>query len=451
MATIKAYILPTSKKGKEATIHLRLGGGRDYNVKAPSNKKILPERWDAVKEICKSNEFYKTEKERNDFNKDLADLKAFILQSAEKAEKADINKEWLKTQVDKYFHPQKYEPIEVKHKTLFEFIEQFIIDAPHRIGKRDGTLISPLTVEQYKISFDYLKEFAKHKKKKTFNYSDINIHFYNEYIKFLQSKNMASSTVGAKVKNLKLFLANAPSSGAYDKAEIQKNFKVFKEPADNVALDEVELQKLFDLDFSSQTTKDALKYKELIENDKMYSSRLSTLETVRDGFLLECWTGCRIGELSMITKRNLKPNGMLEYTQPKTGTQVVVPLHPMTKAILERHNYIPPEPISPDKTNRVIKILCRVAGLNGTEKKVITRGGKKETTYFEKWQMVSTHSGRRSFATNCYRMGVPTITIMSITGHKTEAAFLLYIKVGKQEHAEIMAAHWAKIYNTKAQ
>ena len=76
--------------------------------------------------------------------------------------------------------------------------------------------------------------------------------------------------------------------------------------------------------------------------------------------------------------------------------------------------------------------------------KSITRGGKKITTAYEKWQLVSSHTGRRSFATNLYKSGFPSISIMNITGHKTEAAFLKYIKVTPEEHARLLAEHWKK-------
>ena len=47
-----------------------------------------------------------------------------------------------------------------------------------------------------------------------------------------------------------------------------------------------------------------------------------------------------------------------------------------------------------------------------------------------------------SFATNNYKMGVPIYAIMAITGHKTEAAFLRYIKVTPTEHANMMRKIW---------
>ena len=70
----------------------------------------------------------------------------------------------------------------------------------------------------------------------------------------------------------------------------------------------------------------------------------------------------------------------------------------------------------------------------------------RKTEKFEKWQLVSSHTGRRSFASNAYSMGIPAVTIMAITGHKTEAAFLKYIKITKEQHAKKMAEAWRKCF-----
>ncbi len=63
---------------------------------------------------------------------------------------------------------------------------------------------------------------------------------------------------------------------------------------------------------------------------------------------------------------------------------------------------------------------------------------------FSKWELLSTHTARRSFSTNEYLAGTPAITIMAITGHKTERAFLKYIKLSPNEHAKLMQLHWQK-------
>lgn len=64
--------------------------------------------------------------------------------------------------------------------------------------------------------------------------------------------------------------------------------------------------------------------------------------------------------------------------------------------------------------------------------------------------MITTHTARRSFATNLFLDGVPAITIMKITGHKTEKAFLLYIKITPNENAKILQLHWQKKNKLKA-
>ena len=73
-----------------------------------------------------------------------------------------------------------------------------------------------------------------------------------------------------------------------------------------------------------------------------------------------------------------------------------------------------------------------------------TKGGVLETKVLEKWNLVTTHTARRSFATNQFLNGVPTLSIMAITGHKTEKAFMKYIKVTPDDHAKIMANIWNK-------
>jgi integrase len=68
----------------------------------------------------------------------------------------------------------------------------------------------------------------------------------------------------------------------------------------------------------------------------------------------------------------------------------------------------------------------------------------KLTQNYKKWELLSTHTARRSFATNLYLAGLSSITIMAITGHKTEKAFMKYIKATSSEHAKLLKIHWEK-------
>ena len=67
----------------------------------------------------------------------------------------------------------------------------------------------------------------------------------------------------------------------------------------------------------------------------------------------------------------------------------------------------------------------------------------------ELWQCVSSHAARRNFATNLYLDGYPTLEIMKITGHKTEKAFMRYIRVSKLDAAKKLSAHMKKRWSKK--
>ena len=105
-----------------------------------------------------------------------------------------------------------------------------------------------------------------------------------------------------------------------------------------------------------------------------------------------------------------------------------------------------PPAISNQKFNHYLKIVCLLAGINNMESKTRTEGGVLKTTVSPKWMLVSSHTGRRSFCTNMYKRGLPTLTIMAISGHTTEKSFLRYIKVTQEEHAQLMKEQWTRFY-----
>jgi integrase len=92
--------------------------------------------------------------------------------------------------------------------------------------------------------------------------------------------------------------------------------------------------------------------------------------------------------------------------------------------------------------NKYLKELAREAGLDELQQIRVFKGGNVIIENIPTYDMISTHTARRSFATNMYLMGVPSINIMAITGHRTEKAFLKYIKVTPKEHAVKLREIW---------
>ncbi len=134
--------------------------------------------------------------------------------------------------------------------------------------------------------------------------------------------------------------------------------------------------------------------------------------------------------------------------QQKTKKKVTIPLHENVKKIIEKYKGILPICPTNQEFNRTLKDLGeRIPELNVPFSKQITRGRKITVEETMKWEKLMTHTARRSFCTNNYLSGLPVLTIMSVSGHRTEKSFRSYIKATGEEHAQIMKKHWDN--NTK--
>ena len=111
------------------------------------------------------------------------------------------------------------------------------------------------------------------------------------------------------------------------------------------------------------------------------------------------------------------------------------------KAMLVNTDYTLSKPRGIQYFNKAIKVICKKVGINEPilwERTVGTGVVKKK---LEKWEMVSSHTARRSFATNMFLQNVPTYRIMLITGHKSESSFFKYIRVTREENASTLQGH----------
>jgi integrase len=130
---------------------------------------------------------------------------------------------------------------------------------------------------------------------------------------------------------------------------------------------------------------------------------------------------------------------------------VVIPIHSSVEKILKKYNGVLPPSLSNQKTNDALKeVGKKLPSLQKTTSRTFTKGGVKETKTFQKWELLSSHTARRSFATNEYLAGMQTLTIMAITGHRSEKSFLKYIKLTPNEHARLLKGHWEKRDSLKA-
>lgn len=316
---------------------------------------------------------------------------------------------------------------------FFGFIEKFIANSKNRTNETTGKPLSIVTIRIYKRSLDLLREFSE-LERKNIDFENIDLDFYHDYTTFLTSvKNFQSNTLGKHIRVLKIFLNEATERGLNTYfAYKSKRFKIVSEKTDSIYLTEKELEDIYDFDLSNYPR----------------------LEKVRDLFLVGCWTGLRFSDFSNISPENIKGD-FIEIETKKTGQKVAIPIHNTVMQIMKKYkdqypNSLPPS-ISNQKMNKFIKEFAeKVESLNVKSSKTFTKGGVNMTISSRKSEMITTHTARRSFATNLFLDGVSAITIMKITGHKTEKAFLLYIKVTPNENAKILQLHWQKKSTMKA-
>jgi integrase len=438
MATIIAFVRTSTKKDF-VNVRFRLSDGRSIQLFHKSDIKVNFNDFDPKNEKIKAKIVFDS-KQRREFDNNIIERKnlisdLYVLQP----DKNSLTSEWLEQAIDEKLHPEKYfkETEEIQPKTVLAHIRYFVENADKRKDKKTSRLLSPNTKKQYVTTEKHLIRFAKKQGKLDFLFSEINEKFYTDFVEYLTHKEYTIKTKrGEKVNEIKQYTLNSVGkyiralkvmiSSAKNADADTSNFYVFNEEVDNVYLNEIELQKLKDFNFT----------------------KTPHLDRVRDWFLLLAWTGSRFSDLDKIGKSNIKDN-TITYRQQKTNTQVTIPLHPVVNEILQKYNFKMPEVISNQKFNDYIKDACKLAEIEEVETFTRTVGGKLITEAKPKYDLVSSHTCRRSFCTNMYKRGLPTIMIMSISGHKTEKSFLKYIKVKQEEHAEMMAKAWAEMYVTK--
>jgi len=203
----------------------------------------------------------------------------------------------------------------------------------------------------------------------------------------------------------------------------------------------------YEVDFSFENVKSGKEssttvYLTRTEIDNIYSMKIANKRRrlVRDIFITGCYTGLRFSDLSKLSDKNIVGNIIKKKTQ-KTGETVEIPIHSYVREIIKKHDGFPRYESSIFNFNKVLKTICRHSSINDKVLIERTRSGKVERFTKKKCDLVSSHTARRSFATNAYLAGIPTAKIMLMTGHKTEQSFFSYIRIGKTENARELAKH----------
>lgn len=314
---------------------------------------------------------------------------------------------------------------EKKQITPLQFFDKYVEEMTHKVDPRTGRYIGERTQVHHRTVLKRIKAFMQEKYIKD-DFSVFDEQFARRFTDWAYtSKNYRQNTIPATFSVLKVWLNAAKAERLFDGEEYKKYVSKCAD-VDNIYLTKDEIERMYRLDIPSLIAKGEIDAK-------------STIEKTRDLFVIGCWTGLRRSDINRLEKALFDiEKGEITIITEKTGEKVQIPMHPFIKELYEKYDGKFPKLTDKANTNRHLQEIGRHAKIDENIMVKENRGGKIISHVYKKYQMIKMHTARRSFATNLYLDGAPTISIMKLTGHTTEMNFLKYIKITKEENAEMM-------------
>ena len=397
MATIKFIV---KSDNDTASIFVRFKEGRLIDLTAKTQFIINSKDWSHTKGQPKNLSDVTFKK----LNKDLKDLSHDLLEHYNNtSNKLEVDKQWLR---DFISPPVKVGEVSDK---LVEYYDYYALHKNSSIGY---TTKKKLNVQKHLI-----ERFQKETKTE-YKIGDVDANFKLRFENFCISQGYAPNTISQVIKSIKTICYHAQANGIEVSSQLS-NIEVSWQKVEKIYLDLSEIAK--------------------IEGAKLLTENQ---EIARDWLLISCETGQRVSDFMRFSKEQIRvENGkhLIEFTQVKTNKIMTVPLSKKVLEILKKRAGEFPKPITDQKYNGFIKEVCQLAKLDNKVKgSVIEVQGevkRKKSGTYKKWELVTSHIGRRSFATNNYGK-IPTSLLISATGHSTEKMFLEYI--GKTDTQKAM-------------
>ncbi len=415
----------TKYRLRKNSINLQLSIARGKVFERKTGLYIDPNLWSSKLSLPKQ-----TTPENKKKTKQLKELAIEVIDRIDATE--EVNSLWLKHRIDVFFERASENK---KSELVLDAINNIIEEAPYRKNQKKTRGLSQNRIKDYKSFYNRFSEYEAHTKKK-YKIKDISPTFAKKYLKFLiEVMKYGMSTAMGFIGTLKTVCVDAQSNEILAHEKL-KDIDTSTPPNEgDIYLNPQELQQIKDADITTPHLLNARKW-----------------------LLFGCDIGQRGGDFLRVTKNDFDDKGeylMLKVTQKKTGKKVTIPI---LGNALEVYNDGMPHPISIQKFNDYIKVVCELSGLNnkvkGQLKKKVTinfLGKEKEVIrnvegLYYKWELASSHVCRRSFSTNYYGI-LPTAFIIQITQHSTEREFLGYIQKEPKDFAKEIADLMVKKQN----
>lgn len=419
MATIKYEL---KSKSDSASIYLRLSVKRGVLLYRKTGLVINPDSWSNSTLLPKQN----TAANKNLSTK-LQKLKTFVFEKLNEANSSNevINSSWLKHQIDLYFERISETG---QSDSVLDAIQRIIDEAPYRDNGKGSIGLTECRINGYKRLKELFQEFQSNRYIKV---KDLDRNKFNDFKKWmLEKKGYSASYSLKKMSDLKTVCKDARGKGIETSADLNdiktKQAATYDDDMDVIILTPDEIEKIEKTDLTSEALINARKW-----------------------LILACYTGQRGNALTRrIKHENFEKYGkdlVIKIRQKKGNKSVIIPVLPKVKEIYENGL---PYSISMQKLNKHFKEIGKLAGLNEPvmgriiEADKDTKGKKRGVKKLRpKYKYISTHIGRRTFASNHYGK-IPTPIIMKVTGHSKESTFLRYINQTDDSHIDTFLEYY---------
>ncbi len=421
MATITYYL---KGKQKQKEIHVRLSMGRKGGQhRCDTFETIAEDYWDTKS---------KFPKKKNAHNKNLAvrlgNLRTHLEEACNKMEAKgeSIDLKWVKNEI-RCFNGGVADD---DKSLLLHVFDDYIKSLEHKV--HNTALVTKATKTKYKTVRKKLDAFQKYTKK-SYQVKDVDINFRAVFIEYLTDVQLiAKTTAGKYLITVKTVCNHAKLQNIEFSPQLQ-SLKGIDVKQKHIHFSFDDIKKLEDLTLDSEA-----------------------LDNARDWLVLGCHLGQRVIDLLSLNINNistLQSNNVILLSQTKTKSPVAIPIYPAIQKILDKHDGNFPRKISAAKFNKHIKKVAEKAGFNqptkGSILKAIEINGKSEQRkkdgIFPKYELVTSHICRRSFATNYYGK-MSTSLIISVTGHKTESEYLKYVGKESIDHVSEVSKAFNQVF-----
>ncbi|MCL1671540.1 tyrosine-type recombinase/integrase [Elizabethkingia ursingii] len=379
------------------------------NYKLNTSLRIHNEQWDEEKKRPKNIYLKKFKKLNNKLDSLKKELVLYINQR--QIQKKEVNQRSLSRVVQRIMDGN----IDLQpDKSLLSIVQIYITDR--------NDFICHSTYKRYKVFYNLIQRYEGYIMKHLF-IEDINMEFVKNFIAFGKTEKYSENTIYRTIHFVKTILNFVEKKGVRT-AVREMNIKREIQQKEIVSLSEKEILKIKNTNVSED------------------------LKDAKDWLTISCYTGQRFSDFMKFSADkiiNFQGKACIKFIQQKTKKEIILPLHPIVTCILRQNKNSFPKTLDIVNYNKQIKIIAKLAGINYTLNAKKRIGHRAKLHIVEKWQALTSHIGRRSFATNFYGK-IPTPLLMHATGHSSEQIFLKYINDHDNEKIVSLSEHFDKVY-----